>query len=761
MRRRASAAVLVAALFAACDAREDGADAAAGPSVEEARYVGGAACAACHSEQTASWRGSHHDLAMQPADSSTVLGDFDGGEFRAGGVTSTFARSSGAFEVSTDGVDGTLATFAVSHTFGVEPLQQYLVRFPGGRYQPLSLAWDSRPAGVGGRWFHLHADDDAPAAAADPALHWTQRAQNWNAVCAECHSTNLDKSYDVATDTYATTWTDMDVGCEACHGPGSLHVANPTGVALALARDARTWLFAPDATIAVRVPAQASVAELETCAQCHSRRAQHGEDFRPGASLLVDTFRPALLERDLYHADGQILAEVYEYGSFVQSRMHAAGVTCSDCHEPHGATLRATGDALCAQCHSPARFATAAHHRHSEGSAGAQCVACHMPATTYMVVDPRRDHSFRVPRPDLTVTIETPNACTACHADRTAEWASAAVAEWYPNGRGASFHYGQAIAAARSWAADRTSLLQRVVMDAATPAIVRATGIELLAEQLDEPAIALLRQLLEGSAEREPLVALAAVEALAGAPPSIAMASLQRFLSSPSRAMRMAAARALIPARAQLSDRRRADLDLALAEYRAAQTFNMDRGEGWVNWGAALVALGRTAEAEQAFRAAVARDPGFAPAYVNLADALQRRGVEPDAETLLREALARDAEEPTLHFALALSLVRSGNLDAAIEELRRTVALAPDVPRFAYTLGVALRSSADPERGLELLRATHERFPGHAPTLLALATMSRDEGRIPAATEYARRLVDVSPGDPGAILLLRELEARR
>ena len=156
----------------------------------------------------------------------------------------------------------------------------------------------------------------------------------------------------------------------------------------------------------------------------------------------LDAYLPALLEPGLYHSDGQIDGEVYEYGSFLQSRMHAASVTCSDCHDPHSLKLRAEGNALCAQCHLPERFDLSAHHNHEPGSAGAQCVNCHMPTKTYMVVDARRDHSIRVPRPDLSISLGTPNACTPCHADRPAQWAAEAVAGWYPGGRQTTPHYG-------------------------------------------------------------------------------------------------------------------------------------------------------------------------------------------------------------------------------------------------------------------------------------------------------------------------------
>jgi tetratricopeptide (TPR) repeat protein len=377
-----------------------------------------------------------------------------------------------------------------------------------------------------------------------------------------------------------------------------------------------------------------------------------------------------------------------------------------------------------------------------------------------MVVDSRRDHSFRVPRPDLTVKLGVPNACASCHEGRTAEWAAAAVAEWYPNGRQTTFHYAEALAAGRSWSSERSALLKRVIEDDETPGIARATAVRLLAEQLDEPALETVRQLLAQPVD-EPLVTVAAVETLALASPGAAVEIGQRFLSDPSRALRMASARALLPARERLTERRRRDLDRGLEEYRVAQSLNFDRVDGQLNWAAVLAAVGRTAEAEALLRTLLSREPRYAPAHVNLADLLARQGREADAAAALRAALGSGVDDASLHFALGLSLVRAGQLDSAVAELERAAALAPSSPEYHYALGVALRSTAAPERGLDALRRANDRFPGHGPTLLALATMLRDEGRTAEAAGYARQLVTVSGGDPRARALQDELERSR
>ncbi|MFP8880341.1 MAG: multiheme c-type cytochrome, partial [Myxococcota bacterium] len=381
-------------------------------------YVGSAECGRCHADQFEKWSGSHHDLAMQIASDATVLGNFDAAEFSQHGAHFLFSRRDGRFLVRTEDANGDPAEFEIAYTFGVEPLQQYLVRLARGRLQVLSVAWDTRPSAQGGqRWFHLYPDERQRPG--DP-FHWTGGYQTWNHMCAECHSTNLEKHFDSATDSYATKWAEIDVACEACHGPGSLHVAG-----------AAAGSDAP-AGLPVGFAAGDSRYQVDVCAPCHSRRHRVSAEDRTGQPLL-DHFVPVTLRAGLYHSDGQILEEVYVYGSFVQSAMYAHGVACSDCHDPHSLELRIAGNGLCTQCHAETgnpsfpsltkkAYDTAEHHFHPAGSAGAQCVNCHMPARTYMQIDPRRDHSFRVPRPDVSMKLGTPNACTGCHTDRTAAW---------------------------------------------------------------------------------------------------------------------------------------------------------------------------------------------------------------------------------------------------------------------------------------------------------------------------------------------------
>jgi Flp pilus assembly protein TadD len=721
-------------------------------------YVGGEVCAGCHAQEAAAWRGSQHARAMQPATAATVLGDFADATFSAGGVTSTFFQRDGGFFVRTDGPDGGLADFAVTWTFGLTPLQQLLVDFPGGRKQALGIAWDARAADAGGqRWFHLYPGQEP---AAGERLHWTSIDQNWNHQCADCHSTNLRKGYDEKTDTFTTTWTDVSVGCEACHGPGSAHVAwasSPAraadaGPGLTAALDERrgvAWTFAGGAVTATRTTPRTSAREIDVCARCHARRGQLTDEHVAGQPFL-DAFRPALLEPGLFFADGQQRDEVYTWASFLQSRMHAAGVTCADCHEPHTGRPRAPGNAVCAPCHAAATFDAPEHHHHAPGSAGASCAGCHMPPTTYMVVDLRHDHSMRIPRPDLSVTLGTPNACTGCHGERDAAWAAQAVAGWFPTRQPGFQDFAEAFAGADRGEPKALARLVEIASRTAEPAIVRASALLRLSRFPSPEAFAALEA---GARDRDALVRLGAAEGLGAIDAPTRAVALAPLLGDPVRVVRIEAARALAGTPAVQDARGQRALDELVAELR----FGADRPEAHLALGNLAVARGDDDAARVAFTRALAIEPSFSEAAVNLADVLRARGDEAGAEVVLRDALTR-GPAAGVHHALGLSLVRQHRPDEALAEFSRAAALAPDDARFAYVQAIALHDGGRLADALRAVDAALGRHPWNRELLLLGATWYAEAGERERAVSLARRLGELAPGDAAAQRLLQALE---
>jgi tetratricopeptide (TPR) repeat protein len=590
-------------------------------------------------------------------------------------------------------------------------------------------------------------------------------------MCADCHSTNLEKNYDAASGEYRTTWSDIDVGCEACHGPGSTHVewarkaeATPvdhtdTDKGLTVQLDERAgvaWNIDQAAGHAVRSKVLEKRVELDVCGRCHARREALSPEYRPGDRLL-DHFRPSLLNQELYHADGQIDDEVYVYGSFLQSRMHAKGVTCSDCHEPHSLALRFEGNALCGQCHSAARFDSHKHHHHNPGETGGQCVNCHMPARNYMVVDARRDHSFRIPRPDLSVATGTPNACNLCHADEGAQWAQEKVTAWY--GEQDRQHYATAFSAANHHRIDAEEALLRVAGDQGTPGIVRGTALGLLGNGITSRSLPVIRQVTRDS---DPLVRMGAVNALVALPPQLRAEMGVPLLSDPLRVIRTETARQLagIPADVFPVSSRDA-LESALAEYKSVQRFNADRPESLSSLANLALQEGEIDEAERLHEQAIELAPYYVPAYVNLADLYRARGDEARSSALLIEALKKNPQSGALYHALGLAQVRMGDAEAGTASLKRACDLAPAVARYAYVYAVALNSQGQSEQALRLLRETHVQFENDQDVLFMLAAIHRDRNELEQALQYADRLIRIAPDKPDVQALRRELRNRR
>ena len=563
-------------------------------------YVGSATCADCHQAETAAWEGSDHALAWTPPVAPHVLGDFGDVTYEAEGRRARFFRDGARFMIETEGADGVVRPFEVVGVAGVDPLQQYLLSPEPGRTQTFDIAWNV----PGQRWYPVFPAQDASPG---NGFHWTGVYKSWEARCAECHATGYSRNYDATTRTYAPQKAEIGVGCEACHGPGAAHAD--------WARTARAP--APGLTgtgLTVDLAASASV-ETGQCLTCHSRREAIADGNPLPGTEYHDAYTLALLTEGVYHPDGQILDEVFEGGSFLQSKMHAKGVRCSDCHEPHGAGLRAEGNAVCAQCHSPAgnpRFPTLPlqvfdgpeHTHHPEGSAGPQCVACHMTPRTYMGIDTRRDHSFRIPRPDLAAT-GSPDACTDCHADEGADWAAARIAEWFPDSPHRGPHPATILSAARVAPETRVQdLLALAEWDG--PGIVRATALDLLGRVGHAPSAARVAVLL---ADPDPLVRAAATGALRGVPPEERLGLLQPALADPVASVRIAAAKALLDARPQPATAAGAALVTAFREWQASLATRTDFPETHLQIGGAALTMRNWPVALQAFGEAVTLDP--------------------------------------------------------------------------------------------------------------------------------------------------------
>lgn len=692
-------------------------------------FVGSESCAGCHESEYADWRSSHHFSAMAEASNETVLGDFDDSSFTYNGITSRFYKKDGRFFVLTDNAEGELQEFEVSYTFGFYPLQQYLVDFPDGRKQVLGIIWDSRSAEEGGqRWYHLYPEHDtlnhgepSRAVDSDDPLHWTGTYFNWNSRCASCHSTDLQKGYDSERDRYDTTWAEISIGCESCHGPAEDHLARVRqqgephevaayrGSAMSL-QPRNVWAaiqgLADDET-ADKPAGEATNTAENVCAACHSRRSEL-EQTDPRNDY-HDAYSLTLLEAPFYYADGQIRDEVYVWGSFLQSKMHGEGVTCSNCHNSHSLELRVEGNGLCVQCHTAQDFDTPRHHHHAPDSEGAQCVNCHMPATTYMGIDARRDHSLRIPRPEQSASIGAPNACNQCHQDQGAAWAQRSIEEWLAgSGDELGRHpFADAFYAADNGKPEAAPRLLEIATDDSMPAIARGSAILRHAPYHNQSSLKVLQQLLK---DDEILVRLGALRSMETLPLNVRYHLLAPHLDETVMSLRIEIARLLsgIPLE-QIEPDMANQLSGLYRDFHETADYNADMPDPQVVVGQFHASNQDYEAAEEAYKKTLTLAPQHEGALLNLADLYRQIGKDTEGKALLERAVEAAPESATSHYALGLYFIRQKRYDQAAIELKAAADLALSSPRYAYAYALALENLGEEEEAIAYLEEWKER----------------------------------------------------
>ncbi|MEX2175006.1 MAG: ammonia-forming cytochrome c nitrite reductase subunit c552 [Pirellulaceae bacterium] len=767
------------------------------PADAQATFVGRQSCVQCHQPEHEQWTGSHHDLAMDVATEATVLGDFNDAELEHYGVTSRMFRQDGKFFIHTEGPDGKLADFEIKYVFGVDPLQQYMVEFDRpadmpeheiARVQVLRVSWDTKAK----KWFHLDPPDVQEKLEPNDELHWTGVAQRWNNMCADCHSTNLQKNFDVATLGYHTTFSEIDVSCEACHGPGSLHVQLAGASSLFWDRNHGYALAG--------LKGASSQGEIQACAPCHSRRRVVHDEYTAGCNY-YDYFSNNLLPAGTYHADGQILDEVYEHGSFLQSKMYHKGIRCTDCHDPHTARLKHEGNKVCTSCHQhPAgKYDSFNHHRHAAGKGGTQCVDCHMPETTYMAVDPRRDHSFRIPRPDLSVKLGTPNACTGCHLKegvggsglestmlaslKTKEyaewlrvaasgdeqvqarlaqvdrWADQQLDQWYGKDRKREPHYAEALHAARTGAADAPEQLARLATNGNMPAIARATAAMELAPYVGSDEL-INQALAKALKDRDPQVRAAAVGSLQGLDSEALTRLAGEMLDDPARAVRVEAGYLLAPLPPlALSRTEKPALQKAIAEAFVAANVDSDRAGGHRMRGVLYENLQQPEKAEAAYRTALRVEPDAVGSRANLAALLVRR-VEQSLAQARQLAQSGNAAAARELLAQAGPLEDEANRlrDGELALLEHDALLVPDNAGLQTRLGFLRSLQGWRKEAEDAFRAAYELEPRVAPYAANLATFLRDTGRPREARALIHEALQEHPGNDWLTQMQQELQ---
>ncbi|MCL1145917.1 tetratricopeptide repeat protein [Shewanella marinintestina] len=745
-------------------------------TASSADFVGTFACKSCHEQAFKDWQGSDHDMAMKHADEQSVFGDFNQITINHQNQQYRFFKKQESYWVNLADRQGKLTDYQISFTFGYYPLQQYMVEFEDGRVQLIPFAWDNRKVEDGGqKWFYLYPNNSAQ----HQDFYWLNAGQNWNHMCADCHSTNVKKNYNPQTNRFDTQFSEINVGCEACHGAASDHLswandspsknANNEGASSALVI-AETPFKGFDRTLAKSVAqwqrsnlgsarsssentakplAKQDSQQLQTCAQCHSRRLQLNDKEPLVTKPFGDRYQLNLIAQAQYFDDGQVYDENYVYGSFLQSKMHENSVVCSNCHNPHTTELILQENSLCSQCHEPGTFDTSEHHKH-DNNTGSLCVNCHMPETTYMQIDDRRDHSFSIPVPANTQRLGSPNACNQCHDDKSTQWAIEHSTSWYPElNTFVPQHFSSAFASARAGNPNSVDALSYLSQDHQQANIIRAAAIERLQQFTGRNGIVAIARAVK---HQDEMLRVAAVEG--SSPYTIAerWQMLAPLLTDEVLMIRSQAAAALANYWQQLSSQQQAQLEAPLKEYIEILSFNADRGFARTNLGNLYANQGFANKAEASYKASIDVQPNFAGAYTNLADLYRSQGKESAAVQILEQGIIAKPDSGTLRFSQALALLRSKQNDAALKSLKMATKLEPNNGRFWYVYAIALTPYSIGEAATAFNKAYQ--VSGNPQYLFALCELMIDN-RSPQSLQCLNKLTPLVPNN-----VVEDLRAR-
>lgn len=703
-----------------------------------AMYAGSDSCRACHVKEFEPWAKSNHGLAERALDPAMDRVAFDPPHPIVHATQKSEAHLKDGKEVMTTvGLDGKVADFPIARVIGNDPLRQFLVEAERGRLQTLELSWDPHK----NEWFDVYGDEDRKPGEWG---HWTGRGMTWNTMCAACHNTRLRKNYDATSDSFHTSMAQRTVSCEACHGPMRSHVD----------WQAQHKNTKGDPTI----PKLSKDQMLDTCGTCHSRRAELTGDFAPGDSFHDHFALTVPDESDIYYPDGQVREEDYEFASFLNSRMHAAGVRCMDCHDPHSAKTILTGDALCMRCHTAPTpqfpkapvIVPAAHTFHKAESLGARCISCHMPVTTYMQRHPRHDHGFTIPDPQLTKDFGIPNSCNRCHADKDATWALNFTQQWYGEKMNRPSQQ-RAVMFAKAKRGDdeaRDALLAWLKGDD-TPSW-KASGSLLLTRWIAEPQV--LEALRQELKHENPLVRASALHALAfgiNSNNSPLRDWVRPLLKDPARNVRLVAAWILRDDVAPSSVPGRELIHML--------QLNADQPTGRMQLAQYDFAHGLADEAMKQVRQAIAWDPNSSPFHHDLAIMLSNAHRSSEAITELEASIRLDPRQAVYYYELGLAWNEAGDVQKTAKALEEAVKLAPNMSRAWYNLGLARNGLGDTNGALDALLKGEAADPRDSGIPYARATILYKLGRNEEAKQAVIKVLQIEPQSQDAQHLFMQI----
>lgn len=706
--------------------------------IPDGNFLGDQKCKECHLDEYMQWQGSHHDKAMQIAIDTTILGNFDNVKFKSQGVINHFFKKDSTYYVNTEGPDGNYHDYKIEYTYGVKPLQQYIVKFPNGHLQCLRTAWDTEKK----VWFDLYPDFKVVHS---EWLHWSRGGLNWNTMCSDCHSTNVRKNYSQKDHSYDTKYALINVSCEACHGPGKMHVANAI-------RQGVNYKNLDDLKMASNIDKKELV---DQCARCHMRREQISSHFNFEGTML-DHYFPELLNTRTYHPDGQILDEVYVYGSFVQSKMYQNNVSCNDCHNSHSLKLKFDGNQLCLQCHVPETYNTPSHHFHNMNTEASQCINCHMTGKYYMVNDFRRDHSFRVPRPDLSIKYGTPNACTGCHEDKDNEWAWEHFKKNY--GQPKNKHFSDLLAPGLLGTQNGLEALEELAKDTVYPDMARASAVRGMESYLHNNSINALIGFLN---DKSPLVRGASLDVIGNIEVTHNnLLRLLHLLEDEKRSVRVKAFFALSTIDEILIPQdHKETYEKAKKEFEIYLNSISDFVGGRIKRANYHLKKGDLNAAIKGYESAIEIDEINNLARTTLANLYYRNGQITEAEKAFQTIIEQEPEYGPTYYSYGLLLAELNRIPEAINQLTVASSHMPENTRVYYNLSLLFDKLNDLNKAESTVVQGLKQNPNSEDLLYMLAYIYSKDNKIEKALSITKRLVQLFPDNPNYRAMMNRLSS--
>ena len=714
-------------------------------------FAGSRTCQECHAKFYRLWSTSFHGLALQPftldlakTNLTPQTAEVLAGKYR-------FLADVQKGVVIEHGPEGE-KSYPMAQTMGGKNVFYFLTPLERGWLQVLPVAYDVRRH----EWF------DTTASAMrhfgdrrDEALYWKDRPLTFNTSCFSCHVSQLSKNYDLKSDSYHTTWAEPGINCETCHGPSAGHVE--------LFRHLPTTQPAPADIKLIVVSKMTTEQRNATCAPCHAKMSPVTMNFAPG-DRYFDHFDLAGFENADFYPDGRDLGENYTYTQWRLSPCAKSGqLDCIHCHTSSGRYRfkdSATPNAACLPCHAKTVQDAPAHTHHKAGTAGNECIACHMPMTEFARMK-RSDHSMRPPTPAATLLYNSPNACNLCHTNKDAAWSDKLVREWRKRDyQKPVLERAALISAARKQDWKKLPDILAYLASTTREEIHTASLVRLLANCPSDDKWPVLRKLIT---DPSPLVRASVAEALGERPDQANTAALVKATGDDYRLVRVRAATALanVPdaslsedqrrqmrgAMAELIDSMRSRPDDMSSHYNLAN-FYMSRGQAadavtefetatrlvpealppYVNAALAYNALGQNDKAEASLRRALSLDPTNAAANLNLGMLLAEVGKMPEAEQAFRAVFKADPKSAQAAYNLGIMLAKD-QPEEALTWSSRAAELRPDNPQYGYTYAFYLYRAGQIDEALKAIRRVRQRFPAHEDSMQLEGQLRQEQER--------------------------------